>query len=237
MIYEGGVVGVGINVVVGEGTGIGSSGTAEGIVRRRKNAALPRTKNRTMSTRTIVFYFTILSVVTLAAVFLPKKQEEPAAASAYWFLLQRKSNRELLYYGVPGNGKESTLIKTFLVKTGIPGQRPTPLPQLVGRSFWRITKKEKTDNPETAPYFLTLDIPAPTDAPYGPSPYTECNGQCDWVQPGAFGLHGVGGDPTRLFSGDPGSSGCIRHTDGDISYLYDLLTPEKGEIRFYVQDV
>ena len=92
------------------------------------------------------------------------------------------------------------------------------------------------DNPETAPFFLTLDIPAPETEPYGPVPYEECGGQCYWVVPGAFGLHGVAGNPSKLSREDPGSSGCIRHSDEDITYLYSLLSPAKEKIRYYVVD-
>lgn len=156
---------------------------------------------------------------------------------SYWFLLERKSDTELLYKGVPGDTKQSSLIKTFQVKVGIPGKRPTPLPQLVGRDYWTIIKKEPTDNPETGPYFLTLDVPTGDSWPYGPTPYMECNGQCDWVTVGYFGLHGVGGDLNRLSSNDPGSSGCIRHSDSDITYLYNLLHPQTEPVRYYVQDI
>ncbi len=161
-----------------------------------------------------------------------KKQE------AYWFELQRKSNIENLYRGVPGDKSQSTHIRSFRVKTGIPGERPTPLPSLAGREYWIITEKHaEPDNPETAPYFITLDIPAPSEAPFGPVPYTECNGQqCDWILPGSFGLHGTGGNPEKLSDLDPGSSGCIRHTDEEITYLYNLLDPQKEEIRYYVID-
>lgn len=156
----------------------------------------------------------------------------------YWFVLYRKSNTEELYKGIPGDKQNSQLIKTFTVKTGIPGERPTPLPQLMGRDYWVIIEKhEEKENPETAPYFITLDIPAPIDPPYGPVPYEECNGeQCDWVRPGYFGLHGVAGDPSRLSEEDLGSSGCIRHSDEDITYIYNLIDPHKEQIRYYVED-
>jgi hypothetical protein len=113
------------------------------------------------------------------------------------------------------------------------------LPQLLGKKYWLITKKFDTrNNPETSPYFLELNVPAPAVAPYGPSPYTECNGsQCNWQLPGPFGLHGINGDLTRLDSDNPGSSGCIRHTDEDITYLYNLLDPIKNEIRYYIKDI
>jgi len=152
-------------------------------------------------------------------------------------LLERKSNREFLYFGIPGDTAKSRRERIFRVKTGIPGERPTPLPQLLGREYWLITKKYSSDeNPETAPYFLELDIPVGENAPFGPIPYLECDGQCDWIVPGAFGLHGSNGDPSRLSDENPGSSGCIRHKDEDIRYLYNLLTPENKRVRYYVED-
>lgn len=160
------------------------------------------------------------------------------AKESYWFVLHRASNIEKMYFGIPGASESSKLLKTFKVKAGIPGERPTPLPSLVGRDYWKIIKKESSkDNLETAPYFLTLDIPAPSEYPYGPVPYEECGGaQCDWILPGFFGLHGVNGDPSRLTNENPGSSGCIRHTDEDITYLYEALDPENEEIRYYIED-
>lgn len=155
----------------------------------------------------------------------------------YWFILHRKLNSEEMFYGVMGDRKKSKIVKTFKVKAGIMGERPTPLPQLVGREYWKIIKKESSiDNPETAPYFLQLDIPAPSEYPYGPVSYEECAGQCDWILPGYFGLHGVNGDETRVDAENPGSSGCVRHLDKDITYLYNLLDPENDEIRYYIED-
>jgi lipoprotein-anchoring transpeptidase ErfK/SrfK len=156
---------------------------------------------------------------------------------AHWFLLHRKSNVEYFYFGVQGEKEKSKLLKTFTVKTGIPGERPTPLPQLVGRNYWILTKKESSaENPETAPYFLTLNVPGIEAEPFGPSPYLECDKQCNWVLPGAFGLHGVNGDQSRLSKENQGSSGCVRHTDEAITYLYNTLDPEKEEIRYYIED-
>lgn len=162
----------------------------------------------------------------------------------YWFILHRKSNVEYLYKGKPGNKTESRLIKEFQVKTGVPGEKPTPLPQLMGREYWNlIAEYEVSDDPEIAPYFLTLDIPYTEEYPYGPSPYLECIDQggvarqCDWATPGSFGLHGINNDPTRLSEADKGSSGCIRHTDQDITYLYNLLDPQIDPIRYYVKDI
>ncbi len=144
-------------------------------------------------------------------------------------------NIEVLYKGVEGDIRNSFPVAIFRVKTGITHKRPTPLPQLFGREYWLVIAKEATDNPETGPYFLTLNIPSTDQPPYGPSPYLECYGQCNWSVPGAFGLHGVGGDKTRLLAENPGSSGCIRHTDADISYLYHLLDPEDRPIRYYIE--
>lgn len=156
----------------------------------------------------------------------------------YWFVLHRKSEVEFLYFGEPGNNKKSQLVNTFAVKVGIPTERPTPLPQLVGREYWVIIHKTETkDNPETAPYFLTLNVPVTDQEPFGPTPYMECNGQCNWILPGAFGLHGINGEESRISKQNPGSSGCIRHRDEDITYLYNLLNPEKEEIRYYIEDI
>ena len=165
------------------------------------------------------------------------RQDRQPSQSDYWFLLKRKSNIEEFYQGVPGDIAKSSLIKTFKVKVGIPGERPTPLPQLLGREYWVLTKKASSDNPETAPYFLTLDVPTKDTEPYGPEPYLECNGQCNWITPGEFGLHGTGGNPEKLSEADPGSSGCIRHNDQEITYLYNLLNPENEEIRYYIEDI
>lgn len=156
----------------------------------------------------------------------------------HWFVLHRKSNEEFLYFGEAGSKENSKLIKTFKVKTGIPGERPTPLPQLLGKDYWEITAKYETfDNPETAPYFLTLNVPVSEESPFGPEPYLECNGQCNWQLPGAFGLHGINGDPEKIADTNLGSSGCIRHTNEDITYLYNLLEPEKTSVRYYIEDV
>jgi hypothetical protein len=156
----------------------------------------------------------------------------------YWLLLHRKSNQEFLYQGVPGDKDRSHLLRQFKVKSGIPSERPTPLPKLLNKQYWIITSKyEDKENPETAPYFLNLDIPVSEEEPYGPTPYMECSGQCNWLLPGSFGLHGSGGDPEKISDTNPGSSGCIRHFDDDIAYLYNLLEPEKAEIRYYIEDI
>lgn len=81
-----------------------------------------------------------------------------------------------------------------------------------------------------------LDIPFNDEYPYGPTPYNECNGQCNWQLPGSFGLHGIAGDSSKLLAENPGSSGCIRHSDEDITYLYHLLSPEQQEVRYYIHD-
>lgn len=183
----------------------------------------------------IVFFF-----VTIAFLFphTPEPSKSQNEKSSYWFVLHRTSNKEDLYRGTPGVKEKSKRIKTFDVKVGIPGQSPTPLPQLLGKEYWLITNKEdSSDNPETAPYFLTLNIDAPEGFPYGPMPYEECDGvQCDWGKPGYFGLHGVAGDMSKLSQEDPGSSGCIRHSDEDIVYLYNLLDPQNEEVRYYVEE-
>lgn len=157
----------------------------------------------------------------------------------FWFLLKRASNEEILYHGTPGNENQSTRVKTFTVKTGVPGKKPTPLPELVGREYWKIVDKFEThENPETAPYFLQLDVPVSENEPYGPEPYKECEkNQCNWELPGYFGLHGVAGDNTKLSNENEGSSGCIRHSDEDITYLYNTLPIGQEEIRYYIQDV
>ena len=156
----------------------------------------------------------------------------------YWFLLHRKSNIEYLYKGQPNDIENSNLIKTFKVKVGVPGQKPTPLPNLLGREYWKIIDKFETkDNIETAPYFLVFDVPNFDTEPFGPAPYLECNGQCYWEISGPFGLHGVAGDSQKISNENPGSSGCIRHKDEDITYLYNLLDPKKEEIRYYIEDI
>lgn len=179
-----------------------------------------------------------LVVNVVFGLFLLSKQKKPEkSVEKYWFVLHRKANREELLKGLPGDRKQSKVVKAFQVKVGIPGERPTPLPKLLGKEYWLITdKEEQKDDPETAPYFLRLNIPAPTGEPYGPSPYNECSGQCHWIVPGAFGLHGTAGTPERLSMDNPGSSGCIRHKDEDITYLFNLLDPAKEEIRYYIED-
>lgn len=185
-----------------------------------------------------VFLLGIISAVAVMS-FKPTEPEVKTALQKeqYWFVLYRKSNIEQLFKGTPGDFHNSRMIKTFKVKTGIPGQRPTPLPQLLGKEYWVVTKKFETkDIPETAPYFIELNVPVSDAYPYGPMPYEECEGQCDWVLPGPFGLHGINGDSERLSNENPGSSGCIRHSDEDIAYLYEIINPEE-EVRYYIQDI
>lgn len=185
----------------------------------------------------IIFVFIVFALIG----YIAKKEHVPPVEKpdkhSYWFILHRKSNTEELLYGIPGNVLRSNVVKIFTVKTGIPGERPTPLPSLVGRNYWIVTdKQEAFDNPETAPYFLTLDVPGIEEEPYGPAPYMECHGQCNWILPGAFGLHGTASDSSKLSPENPGSSGCIRHRDEDIDYLYRILDPRSEEIRYYVED-
>lgn len=169
----------------------------------------------------------------------PHSPQVSSQASEYWLLYHRTSNQEYLFYGPPGDEARSSLKKTFTVKGGAPGKKPTPLPQLVEREYWLIVDKlEAFENNETAPYFLVLDVPIPSHPPYGPQPYLECGGkQCDWELPGYFGLHGVNGDVSRISRENEGSSGCVRHKDEDITYLYHLLDPKNKPVRYYIKDV
>ena len=190
----------------------------------------------------IIFLLIFLGLFFAVKGYVDRRVEVKHVAidAKYWFVLHRKLNVEYLYFGTPGIEEESELVKSFKVKTGIPGERPTPLPRILGREYWVIVgREEQQDNPETAPYFLTLNIPAPEEEPFGPVRYLECKAgkQCNWGRVGAFGLHGGKGDESRLSSEDPGSSGCVRHRDEDITYLYNLLEPEKGEVRYYVEDI
>lgn len=184
----------------------------------------------------------VLLILIALLIYLPKQDSKSQVLSAqthfnYWLLLHRKSNVEFLFFGEEGKISNSRLIKTFKVKSGIPNERPTPLPKLLGKEYWEITKKYETfEGEETSPYFLELNIPV-NEKIYGPKPYLECNGQCNWVLPGAFGLHGINGEESRLSPEDPGSSGCIRHLDEDITFLYYLLDPEKERIKYYISDI
>lgn len=249
-------------VVLWRGVKFDFLGMKEGVKKTAKTAN-KKTKIKTghkIYFSRIVLYFTMRQqILSMALIFivgvligalgmLILRQESNIALQAaerqgYWFVLLRKSNIEHLYRGVPGDKNRSTLIKTFIVKTGIPGERPTPLPQLMGKEYWLVTKKYVTDDPETAPYFIELNISKGEVEPFGPMPYEECSGptssagrQCNWQIPGPFGLHGVNADISRLSIENPGSSGCIRHKDEDIIYLYNLLDP-KEEIRYYVEDI
>lgn len=185
----------------------------------------------------LLLAFGIFLYIQISAEYSRDVLSFQAEPEAYWFLLHRNSNLEYLYEGVPGQKEKSKLVRTFKVKTGAPNKSPTPLPQLLGRKYWVIVDKQKEEeNPETSPYFLTLNIPVSDTEPFGPTPYLECGTQCSWNLPGYFGLHGVGGNSDKLLDEDPGSSGCIRHSDEDITYLYSLLDPKKDEIRYYIQD-
>ena len=166
----------------------------------------------------LIHSLVILTVASIGVVFFLNRNTTPEIKGLrtdvqnYWFLLHRKSNKEELFFGVPGVKEKSKLVKTFKVKTGRPGERPTPLPELVGREYWIITAKEPAfDNAETAPYFITLDVPAPEEPPYGPVPYLECDGQCDWDTYGAFGLHGVNQKYYGRYSGLPDASGSKKN--------------------------
>ncbi|MEK7558712.1 MAG: L,D-transpeptidase [Patescibacteria group bacterium] len=180
----------------------------------------------------------LFNIINQLYSFQTKPIIEAPQEKKYWLMLLRKSNIEKLYQGIPGDENKSQLIKTFKVKTGIPGKRPTPLPQLLGRQYWIITDKfDASEYPETAPYFLKLDVPVTDEYPYGPQPYEEClGGQCNWELPGYFGLHGINNDMTRLSPENEGSSGCIRHSDEDIIYLYNLINP-KDNVRYYIKDI
>ncbi|KKS98124.1 MAG: hypothetical protein UV73_C0003G0066 [Candidatus Gottesmanbacteria bacterium GW2011_GWA2_43_14] len=190
----------------------------------------------------LVWFMLFLSLAAVTATLFfyrqleNKNKKERINKENFWFLLERQSNLETLYYGQPGRVTDSKIVRQFKVKTGRPNERPTPLPQLLGREYWLISGKTETkDNPETGPYFISLDIPVTDDEPYGPEKYPECEGRCNWVLPGAFGLHGIGGDDSKLTESDPGSSGCIRHTDEDITHLYNLIDPTKS-IRYYIEN-
>jgi lipoprotein-anchoring transpeptidase ErfK/SrfK len=194
-----------------------------------------------MKKKVVIGASTTVLVLILAGLFLFLQQyvftKKMTEERSYWFILHRKSNVEMLYHGVAGDIEKSKLVKKFSVQTGIPGERPTPLPSLVGKPYWIITEKlDASDNPLTSPYFLTLNIPYTEEEPYGPTPYLECNGQCNWQLPKAFGLHGTGVDHDTILPDDPGSSGCIRHNNNDITYIYNILDLSK-EVRYYIQDV
>ena len=192
----------------------------------------------------IISLFLVSSFLNIQNPQVLSEQTQITASQSYWFILHRKSGNEYLYYGTAGDINNSKIMRSFQVKTGAPWS-PTPLPALLGREYWLITAKESSqDNPETAPYFLQLDVPVTEEWPYGPVPYEECNDvftgekiQCDWILPGYFGLHGINGNSSKLGKNDLGSSGCIRHSDDDITYLYNLLDPKAQEIRYYIKDL
>lgn len=202
-----------------------------------------------MKKKLLILFVLIIVLIPVLSLLIYSKQEIKSEQivtpkTSYWLMLHRKSSIEILYEGVPGDTNNSKIVRKFQVKTGA-FWSPTPLPKLLGRQYWKIIKKESSkENPETAPYFLQLDIPATEEWPYGPVPYEECKDiytgepiQCDWILPGYFGLHGISGNPSKLTEDDWGSSGCIRHKDEDITYLFNLLDPEKKEIRYYVTDI
>lgn len=168
----------------------------------------------------------------------PNSPKTTPAQGDYWFILHRRSKKEDLYQGTPGDVASSKLIRTFTVNVGRFQDDPTPLPQKLGRDYWLITSKRASSNTNLlGPYFLSLDIPYLGEF-QGPQPYLECgeNGdeQCFWTTPGDFGLHGVGNTPSRLT--DNGSSGCIRHSNEDITYLNSIINPSNSAIRYYIED-
>lgn len=169
--------------------------------------------------------------------YTPTQATQPEDRNQYWFLLRRHSKKEILYLGFPGDEERSKQVAQYNVNPGIPGERPTPLPQLTGRDYWTITQIRPTTDSERSslgPYFLTFDVPNSFSPPYGPVPYNECDGQCNWVTPGEFGLHGINGDSSKLT--DAGSSGCVRHSDQDITAIYNALNG-KQNIRYYIEDI
>ena len=130
----------------------------------KKKAKTKTAKNQTMKNRGIFFrlYFDMVSYFTMRAqkVFIfsllfalgvlfgvfgvlhvIRYQSKEVLSlqvqkQSYWFLLWRKSNVELLYRGISGDASKSELVKVFTVKTGIPGEKPTPLPKLLGKGYW-----------------------------------------------------------------------------------------------------
>lgn len=186
----------------------------------------------------LIFIIGIISIIPKQVNLSKRENKEITKENNYWLFLHRKSNKEYLYQGVPGDLSKSELIKLFTVKTGIPNEAPTPLPKILGKKYWRIIDKEmEPDSQNVGPHFLTLDIPSDGEYPFGPTPYEECIGQCNWLIPGYFGLHGVGGDLSKLSANDPGSLGCVRHKDEDITYLYNVINPKEQEVRYYIEDI
>lgn len=165
-------------------------------------------------------------------------------ARGYWFQLHRsragKQPTEDLYHGVYGDALNSDHVMTSTVNPGIDGKSPTPRPDLLGKSYWVITKKEQNQGDAInlmGPDFLVLNIDYQNQY-NGPLGYNECgpsrNEQCFWPTPGEFGLHGTGDTSSRLT--DSGSSGCIRHSNDAITSIYNLLKNESGEIRYYISE-
>ena len=94
-------------------------------------------------------FVVVIALLAIFSIFNRDKQTVKILASEtkkenYWFLLHRKSNIEYLYKGQPNDIENSNLIKTFKVKVGVPGQKPTPLPNLLGREYWKIIDKFET---------------------------------------------------------------------------------------------
>lgn len=206
------------------------------------NAINPRlAKNRYLTTANYIIATAILFLITGPAVFPVRpvmlSGGDIGPETSYWFRLNRRENIETLNYGPNNLPQLSLMVWFFRVKTGVPGQKPTPLPQKTGRPFWLVIDKYQTrDNPETAPFFLVLDVPGTETSPFGPRPYRECAGQCNWKIPGYFGLHGVAGVESRLTIPEPGSSGCVRHRDFDISFLYHVLDPRRNPIPYFIPE-
>lgn len=165
----------------------------------------------------------------------------------YWFLLDRLNKKEYLFQGPVGVRDRKYLVREFTVLPGLSGQTPTPVPSKVTptREYWTFnsaTLKSPVGDISNGgqPGFLKLDIPYDNSLG-GPVPYLECGpsgtSQCNWNTPGAFGLHGVDNNHPLT---DPGSSGCIRHNNTDIQYLYNLLSNvvnnNPNTIRYYIED-
>src|SRR5688572_16212552 len=109
---------------------------------------------------TISLIIILIMIAGAGGIFLNKpkiqkvslQSDQQKVAQNYWFMLHRKSKKEFLYQGIPGDLANSTLVKEFQVNVGIEGQRPTPLPELVGRAYWNlIAEYDTAADPETAP--------------------------------------------------------------------------------------
>ncbi len=176
--------------------------------------------------------------------------------NTYWFLLNRQKRYEILYKGTPEKITQSQVVKISTINPGSPGDEPTPIPQKLGKKFWSLTGEvrlhpqdsDPTGYEKFGPYFIVLDVPfknqpdpscnnnGTTDC-YGPVPYKECgpslDQQCNWHTPGEFAIHGNDKlDP-------PGSAGCVRHSNTDITEIYDTLNNAKAinsNTRYYAID-